>query len=183
MAYKTPEQMLEYILNEHLLTDACMTIIDGRNEFGFHAVEVPKNNIKNKGNGRVEITLAEGSKEIHIPVVIPDPSKLYSLWLMSFVDGKYDIICVQYERGKESEAAVKQKEYLSVIAMFLDKYKVGTRTKLMNILKYGYSQLKKEINEENAYELLRDYLDAGLVVQRAESMPDKYGVRFKFHFE
>ena len=183
MAYKTPEQMLDYILNEHLLTDACMTIIDGRNEYGFHAVEVPKNSIKNKGNGKVEITLAEGDKETHVPVKIPDPSKSYSLWLMSFNTVKYEIICVQYERGQESEASVKQKEYLSVIAMFLDKYKVGTKTKLINILKYGYEQLKKEISEDNAYELLRDYLDAGLVVQRAESMPDKYGVRFNFHFE
>lgn len=183
MAYKTPEQMLDYILNEHLLTDACMTIIDGRNEYGFHAVEVPKNNIKNKGKGNVEITLAEGNKEIHVPVKIPDPSKSYSLWLMSFVDGRYDIICVQYERGQESEASVKQKEYLSVIAMFLDRYKVGTKTKLMNILKYGYAQLKKEINENNAYELLRDYLNDSLVVQRAEHMPDKYGVRFNFHFK
>lgn len=39
MAYKTPEQMLELIREENLLTDACMTIIDGRNEFGFHAAE------------------------------------------------------------------------------------------------------------------------------------------------
>ena len=34
MAYKTPEQMLDIILSENLLTDACMTIIDGRNEYG-----------------------------------------------------------------------------------------------------------------------------------------------------
>ena len=41
MAYKTPEQMLDIILSENLLTDACMTIIDGRNEYGFHAAKVP----------------------------------------------------------------------------------------------------------------------------------------------
>ena len=39
MAYKTPEQMLDIILSENLLTDACMTIIDGRNEYGFHAAK------------------------------------------------------------------------------------------------------------------------------------------------
>ena len=41
MAYKTPEQMVNLIIEENLLTDACMTIIDGRNEYGFHAVEIP----------------------------------------------------------------------------------------------------------------------------------------------
>ena len=41
--------------------------------------------------------------------------------------------------------------------------------------------LKKEIGDNNAYDLLRDYMNESLVVQRAEEMPDKYGIRFKFH--
>ena len=83
--------------------------------------------------------------------------------------------------SSESKTEMKKKEYLSVIAFFLDHYKIGTRTKLLGVLKNGYAMLKKEIGDNNAYDLLRDYMNESLVVQRAEEMPDKYGVRFKFH--
>ena len=73
--------------------------------------------------------------------------------------------------------------YMSVIALFLDHYKIGTRTKLMNILKYGYAELKKEIGDDNAYELLRDYMDTGVSIMRAEHMPKTFGIRFKFDFD
>ena len=75
MAYKTPEQMLELIREENLLTDACMTIIDGRNEFGFHAAEVPEGSVKNFGDGAYEITLADGDEDVHIPVHVPQTDK------------------------------------------------------------------------------------------------------------
>lgn len=72
---------------------------------------------------------------------------------------------------------------MSVIALFLDHYKIETRTKLMNILKYGYAELKKEIGDDNAYELLRDYMDTGVSIMRAEHMPKTFGIRFKFDFD
>lgn len=181
MAYKTPEQMVNLIIEENLLTDACMTIIDGRNEYGFHAVEIPPDNIRPIGRNRVNILLNDSGKDVSIPVTFPDTDKEYSLWLMSFVEGKYEVICVQHDPSSESKTEMKKKEYLSVIAFFLDHYKIGTRTKLLGVLKNGYTMLKKEIGDNNAYDLLRDYMNESLVVQRAEEMPDKYGVRFKFH--
>lgn len=184
MAYKTPEQMLNYIRENNLLTDACMTIIDGRNEFGFHAIEIPKESVKDLGNGNFQIVLVDGDNDVHIPVKAADPKKETSFWLISFKEGRYDIICVQHEKNAGSAAEVKQKEYMSVIALFLDHYKIGTASKLMEVLKYGYNKLKEETDDkDNAYELLRDYMDAGLVVKRAEHIPDKFGVRFKFHLE
>ena len=84
MAYKTPEQMLEIIKNEHLLTDACMTIIDGRNEFGFHAAEVPSGSVKDMGDGSYEITIVEDDDDLHIPVHIPMTNKETTFWLISF---------------------------------------------------------------------------------------------------
>ena len=56
MAYKTPEQMLDIILSENLLTDACMTIIDGRNEYGFHAAKVPDSSLEKTAPGKYNIT-------------------------------------------------------------------------------------------------------------------------------
>ena len=76
MAYKTPEQMLELIREENLLTDACMTIIDGRNEFGFHAAEVPEGSVKNFGDGAYEITLADGDEL----VAAYEYCNLHGLW-------------------------------------------------------------------------------------------------------
>ena len=182
MAYKTPEQMLEIIKTENLLTDACMTIIDGRNEFGFHATEVPDGSIKEFGDGAYEITLTEGNEDIHIPVHIPVTDKETSLWLISFKKGEYNIIAVQHDKIDEDPKELKKKEYMSVIACFLDHYHIGTKTKLMGILQYGYAQLKKEIGEDNAYALLRDYLDTSMDVRRAEELPKKFGIRFNFHF-
>lgn len=182
MAYKTPEQMLNIIIEENLLTDACMTIIDGRNEYGFHAVEIPECCIEYKDKGNYEVILTdENQKEVRVPVTVPDLTKSASLWLVSFTEGRYDIICVQYDKGDLDDAAMKQKEYLSVIAMFLDHYKIGTKTRLMNVLKYGYDVLKKEIGEQNSYELLRDCMNTEIDIRRAAEMPNKFGVRFKFH--
>lgn len=181
MAYKTPEQMVNLIIEENLLTDACMTIIDGRNEYGFHAVEIPPDSIRPIGRNRANVLLNDSGKNISVPVTLPDTDKEYSLWLMSFIEGKYEVICVQHDPSSESKTEMKKKEYLSVIAFFLDHYKIGTRTKLLGVLKNGYAMLKKEIGDNNAYDLLRDYMNESLVVQRAEEMPDKYGVRFKFH--
>ena len=185
MTYKTPEEMIDYIVSEHLLTDACMTIIDGRNEYGFHATEIPKESIKDYGDGAYEILLSESKeKDIKIPVHIKDTSKETAFWLMQFGDKKGNIVAVQHDKGEnENTAAIKKKEYLSVIAMFLDHYKIGTRTKLMNVLKYGYAQLKRETGENDPYELLRDFMDEGLSIQRAEQIPERFGLRFKFHFE
>ena len=103
---------------------------------------------------------------------------------MQFGDKKGNVVAVQHDKGEnENTAAIKKKEYLSVIAMFLDHYKIGTKTKLVNVLKYGYAQLKKETGEDNPYELLRDFMDDGLSIQKAEQIPEKFGLRFKFHFE
>lgn len=184
MAYKTPEQMLDIILNENLLTDACMTIVDGRNEYGFHAMKVPEGSVKKLEPGKYEITLRDDEgKDVVLSATAPVNEKETNFWLISFEKDKYNVICVQYLPNGESAKTLEQKEYMSVIALFLDHYKIGTRTKLMNVLKYGYSELKKEINDDNAYELLRDYMDAGVSVMRAEHLPQKFGVRFQFHFE
>ena len=183
MAYKTPEQMLEIIKNEHLLTDACMTIIDGRNEFGFHAAEVPSGSVKDMGDGSYEITIAEDDDDLHIPVHIPVTDKETTFWLISFKKGEYNIIAVQHDKGAGEYADVKKKEYMSVIALFLDHYHIGTRMRLIGVLQYGYDQLKKELNEKNEYKLLRDYMDSIIDIRRAEIMPDKYGILFHFHFD
>lgn len=185
MAYKTPEQMLELILDENLLTDACMTIIDGRNEFGFHAVEVPNCCIKNVSGNEYALTfVTDDEKNLVVNVKVPQPEKDFTFWLMTFRKGEYDVVCVQHEKTDEPYPEVKKKEYLSVIAMFLSHYKVGTRTKLMNILEYGYDVLKNEIGDnENAYKLIRDRMNNEIDVRRALSMPDKFGVRFNFHFD
>lgn len=183
MAYKTPEQMLEIIKNEHLLTDACMTIIDGRNEFGFHAAEVPSGSVKDMGDGSYEITIFEDDDDLHIPVHIPVTDKETTFWLISFKKGEYNIIAVQHDKGAGEYTDVKKKEYMSVIALFLDHYHIGTRMRLIGVLQYGYEQLKKELNEKNEYKLLRDYMDSSIDIRRAEKMPDKYGIRFHFHFD
>lgn len=183
MAYKTPEQMLELIREENLLTDACMTIIDGRNELGFHAAEVPEGSVKNFGDGAYEITLADGDEDVHIPVHVPQTDKETTFWLISFKAGEYNIVAVQHDKSDEDQVELKKKEYMSVIAFFLDHYHIGTKTRLLGVLQYGYEQLKKEIGEDNAYTLLRDYLDSSMDVRRAEVMPKKFGVRFNFHFD
>lgn len=184
MAYKTPEQMLEWMIEENLLTDACMTIIDGRNEFGFHAVEVPPGCIEKTGEDEYNLKfVTEDSEDLIVPVKVPQPDKNFTFWLIKFKEGEYQVVCVQHEKTDESYSEIKKKEYLSVIAMFLDYFKVGTRTKLMNILEYGYDTLKSEIGDnENAYKLLRDRMDNEIDVRRALHMPDKFGVRFNFHF-
>lgn len=183
MAYKTPEQMLEIIKNEHLLTDACMTIIDGRNEFGFHAAEVPSGSVKDMGDGSYEITIVEDDDDLHIPVHIPMTNKETTFWLISFKKGEYNIIAVQHDKDAGEYADVKKKEYMSVIALFLDHYHIGTHMRLIGVLQYGYEQLKKELNEKNEYKLLSDYMDSSIDIRRAEKMPDKYGIRFHFHFD
>ena len=98
-------------------------------------------------------------------------------------DALFHLPIAQYDDNGEPSRALEQKEYMSVIALFLDHYKIGTRTKLMNILKYGYAELKKEIGDDNAYELLRDYMDTGVSIMRAEHMPKTFGIRFKFDFD
>lgn len=181
MAYKTPEQMLELILKESLLTDACMTIIDGRNEYGFHAVEIPSGSIEKVDGNKYELVfLNEKQEEVRVPVEVPANEKETALWLIKSKKDMYDIVCIQHDANDDSPAKNKQKEYMSVIAMFLDHYGIGTRTRLLNILKYGYEELKKEIGEDNEYELLRDSMNAELDIRKAEYIPDKYGVRFDF---
>ena len=184
MAYKTPEQMLDIILSENLLTDACMTIIDGRNEYGFHAAKVPDSSLEKTAPGKYNITLRGGDgKDVVVNATAPENGKKTNFWLISFEEGNYNVICVQYDDNGEPSRALEQKEYMSVIALFLAHYKIGTRTKQMTIYKNGYAELKKEIGDDNAYTLLRDYLDSSMDVRRAEVMPKKFGVRFNFHFD
>lgn len=181
MSYKNPGQMLEYIINNSLLTDACMTIIDGRNEYGFHAIKVPESSINRITKTAYMIKIVDGKDILSVPVTIPDNGKPSSIWLISFEKGKYEALCVQHETKENlTEKEIEKKEYLSVIALFLDHYKVGTRTKLLGILKYGYAQLKKEIGDDNPYELLKDYMDESYVLLKSKNMPDKYGIRFNF---
>ena len=90
---------------------------------------------------------------------------------------------MQHDKDAGEYADVKKKEYMSVIALFLDHYHIGTHMRLIGVLQYGYEQLKKELNEKNEYKLLRDYMDSSIDIRRAEKMPDKYGIRFHFHFD
>lgn len=180
MSYKTPEQMLNVIIKENLLTDACMTILEGRNDYGFHAVKVPDRSVTPLGNGEFKIELSDGQNDIEAKAFVKDTSKTTSFWLVSFDNNKYQIISVQHDK-EQNDKEINKKEYLSMIAMFLDHYKVGTKMRLIQILKNGYSKLKKEINDnENPYELIRDYMDAGLLVTKVDAIPQKYNVRFNF---
>ena len=104
MAYKTPEQMLDIILSENLLTitpqatvvkDACMTIIDGRNEYGFHAAKVPDSSLEKTAPGKYNITLRGGDgKDIVVNATAPENGKKTNFWLISFEEGNYNVICV-----------------------------------------------------------------------------------------
>lgn len=183
MGYKTSEQMLQTILNEGLLTDACMTILEGRNMYGFHATEVPAGSIKKMTDGAYEITVTDaGNDDLHIPVRVSDDTKETSFWLIRMrKDKPYEIFAIQHEDAAAQD--IKRKEYLSNLLLFLDYYKIGTNAQLMNVLKDGYSRLKKELGEENPYELLKDYMSDEMVALKAEQMPDKFGVRIKFHPE
>ena len=90
MAYKTPEQMLDIILSENLLTDACMTIIDGRNEYGFHAAKVPDSSLEKTAPGKYNITLRGGDgKDIVVNATAPENGKKTNFWLISFEEGKF----------------------------------------------------------------------------------------------
>ena len=136
--------MLDIILSENLLTDACMTIIDGRNEYGFHAAKVPDSSLEKTAPGKYNITLRGGDgKDIVVNATAPENGKKTNFWLISFEEGNYNVICVQYDDNGEPSRALEQKEYMSVIALFLDHYKIGTRTKLMNILKELKSDSEK----------------------------------------
>ncbi len=184
MAYKTPEEMLKLIVEENLLTDACMTIVDGRNEYGFHAVEIPASSIHKKNDTEYEIEIMdENGKRNFIPVNVPANGKATKLWLISSKKGNYDVISIQHDETEEDERTLRQKEYMSVIALFLDHFHIGTRIRLMNILKYGYTALKKEIVEDDAYELLRDRMNNEMDIRRADVIPEKFGVRFNFHVD
>lgn len=180
MAYKTPEQMLDIILNENLLTDACMTIIEGRNEYGFHAMKVPAGSIKKLTDTAYELLLTDGENDIHVPVNIPDNGMETSIWLVCFKEDNYDIMTVQHDKGAGNIVELEKKEYMSIIMMFLEHYKIATRTKLMGMLKNGYAELKRETGNDNSYELLRDYQNAGYIVQRTEHIPKKFNIRFNF---
>lgn len=183
MAFKTAEQMIEIIVNEKLLADACMTIIEGRNEYGFHAAKVPAGSIKKLTDTAYELLLTDGENDIHVPVNIPesDTDLSTSIWLVRYKDdGNYDIITIQHDATLTDTIALEQKEYLSIIMMFLEHYKITTRTKLISLLKNGYKRLKEETGEDNAYELLRDCMDTSYVVQRTDKIPTKFNIRFNF---
>ena len=184
MAYKTPEEMVQLIIKENLLTDACMTIVDGRNEYGFHAVEIPASSIHKKSEAEYEIeVMDENGNKTLIPAKVPANGKVTKLWLISSKKGNYDVISIQHDETEEDERTLRQKEYMSVIALFLDHFHIGTKIRLMNILKYGYTALKKEIGEDDAYELLRDRMNNEMDIRRADVIPEKFGVRFNFHVD
>ena len=184
MAYKTPEQMLQIILNEGLLTDACMTILEGRNPYGFHAAEIPAGSVKKLADGAYTITVTSDGGDVHIPVHVKDTEKETSFWLIKLENGKpYSVFAIQHDAGTD-EKQVKQKEYLSCLTLFLDYHKVRTNTQLMAVLKDGFSRLKKELHDEgNPYELLRDYLSDETVAMRTARMPKKFGLRLDFHWK
>lgn len=184
MAYKTPEQMLQIILNEGLLTDACMTILEGRNPYGFHAAEIPSGSVKKLADGAYTITVTSDGGDVHIPVHVKDSKKETSFWLIKLENGKpYSVFAIQHDAGTD-EKKVKQKEYLSCLTLFLDYHKIRTNTQLMAVLKDGFSRLKKELHDEgNPYELLRDYLSDETVAMRTARMPKKFGLRLDFHWK
>lgn len=184
MAYKTPEQMLQIILNEGLLTDACMTILEGRNPYGFHAAEIPAGSVKKLADGAYTITVTSDGGDVHIPVHVKDTEKETSFWLIKLESGKpYSVFAIQHDAGTD-EKQIKQKEYLSCLTLFLDYHKIRTNTKLMAVLKDGFSRLKKELHDEgNPYELLRDYLSDETVAMRTAHMPKKFGLRLDFHWK
>ena len=115
MAYKTPEQMLDIILSENLLTDACMTIIDGRNEYGFHAAKVPDSSLEKTAPGKYNITLRGGDgKDVVVNATAPENGKKTNFWLISFEEGNYNVICVQYDDNGEPSRALEQKEFTDI---------------------------------------------------------------------
>lgn len=184
MAYKTPEQMLQIILKEGLLTDACMTILEGRNAYGFQATEIPAGSVEKIGDGSYTITVTSEKEDIHIPVHVKDETRPASFWLMKLDNSKpYTIFALQNDAGEDAKE-VKKKEYLACLTLFLDYHKVRTTTQLMSILKDGFKRLKTELKaEDNPYELLRDYLSNETVTLRTDHMPDKFGIRFNFHWK
>lgn len=181
MAYKTAEQILNYILENSLLTDTCMTLFEGRNEFGFRATAIPHDSVKHIGNGRFRILLHDPSDgDFEVPVTVDNKDKFVSFWLISFNPENSEVAAVMCDKGDYSERELEQKMYLAVILMFLDHYKINTTGKILSILKRGYKQLKEEIHDENNFELLRDQMNAGIAVARMDHLTNKVNVRFNF---
>ena len=73
-----------------------MTIIDGRNEYGFHAAKVPDSSLEKTAPGKYNITLRGGDgKDIVVNATAPENGKKTNFWLISFEEGNYNVICVQ----------------------------------------------------------------------------------------
>lgn len=183
MAYKKPNEMVELIIKEQLLKDACMTVIDGRNEYGFHAIEVPQNCVTQKGNDYHIEVLDKEKRRICKDITVEPYGKDFTFWLLRFHRDTYDLVCLFHNPTEKNPVALKQSEYLAIMAIFCDRFKIGTKTKLLGILKNGFDILKKETGLETSCELLRDFMASETDIRWAEQFPDKYGVRFHFHFD
>lgn len=187
MAYKTPAQMADLVMDENLFLDACVTIVTGRNDYGFKATKIPPNMIEKTEDWKYNAIFGTADGEIvRVPLVPPKGSegKEIDFWVVSFKEGKQEIFGIAHNPVDESPFDTERRAYLAAMALFFDKYRIGTKMRLMTILERGYEILKKENGEVNDYKLMRDAkIDAAkaeYVRQLMAQTPGKVNLRLNF---
>lgn len=181
MVYRTPEEMVDLIVKEHLLQDASMTILDGRNRYGFKAVEVPASSIDKAGDIWHVTVYEKDGTPVKTDVSVYNDGKSVSLWLVKTGEGAYDVMALRHDKEDAESIETKRKEYLAMLAVFFDRFGLNTRGKMLAVLREGFQRLKEETGLQTDCEFLRDFLANETIVRQGQ-IPDKYGVRFRFHF-
>ena len=156
MAFKTPEELIQFVEDDLLWFDVNSTIFVGNNNLSFSAMRVPEEMVSFEGN---KIIIATGKKdeegkEVTASFESDNPDfKVVKGSIVWIIMDKKEIHLEVFDPGTEKE----EMDY-SLLYNFLSNHKINTKGKLLKILKDGYQIYKDDVGVYDEYELHRDYM-------------------------